>query len=405
MAVAVRQRIAELTGTFIEPGVSLNGRLYTPATIAEAVRWMQQEIADGRAPELTMMTGHPVDGASGFPESEENVRDIFGVIREVSLNDDGSADLRADIADTEAGRDVVALTAPDKPFVGHMSIRAYWEGEYREQTWNGLTGMAGDALRPVGVDLTRSPGIEGARIKSVVITERAPNGAEMFAETATVRLEHSKEPHVMTVSVDPAPAAEAATPCPSCKRTASECLIALDPDNDWDIDYFWCPSCGSVWPAPPELNADYEDDDDMSETTTETAPKGTATEGKAPKPVRALVLSESAADRLLAALEAKPTTETAPPKAGEPTITEGTTQPQTLTEADISKMLDEKVEAMRAEERDKVLKEHGLPARKGVVATPAGEDTRPLHELSIEELRARRARELTEQSTAAAASA
>ena len=155
-------RCATTAGTLLTPGVSRNGRLYTAPMIKAAVREMQTRLSDPAGLPLTMLTHH---GAG------DDSAQIVGRLTNVDYQGDGSATFEADIADTPAGQTIAALVTGDTPFLRSVSIRGAWLGEPREVSHNGQTVTTADGLAIFGVDFTKDPGVEGARITSAALAE------------------------------------------------------------------------------------------------------------------------------------------------------------------------------------------------------------------------------------------
>jgi hypothetical protein len=321
MALAVRSRIATITGTFIKPGWSGNNRLYSTEAISRGITSAQESLKAGASIPVTMLTGHPEDKTSGGQVSE-NVLTTVGAVREMWQDPDGSGRFRADIPDTTAGRDLLGLVAPDPPYIRTVSWRGEWEGDVRRVSEAGRTGVTAPGVRFFGIDYTRRPGIDGAQIDSVAISE-SEQARGVIAEThdaGAIVVEALQEPEITEaagvyedrqrmvrdalqkrysdsdwVSListtdddvayevtdgssagtylvaytlddrgvvtlgEPRKAAVEQIVIPQESLPAlgiAESLIFVDPDNDGDIDYFLCPECGSVRPAPPELDAD-----------------------------------------------------------------------------------------------------------------------------------------------------
>ena len=143
----------KLSGTMLTPGVSKNGRLYTPELIAKACARLTERIAAGDAP-VTMLTHH----AAG-----DNSVKIVGRVTAVRLNGE-NLDYDAELADTHEAATIGALVSPDKPFLRNVSIRGWWLGPELVKTVNGETVTTGDDLEIDGLDFTRSPGVTGATV-------------------------------------------------------------------------------------------------------------------------------------------------------------------------------------------------------------------------------------------------
>jgi hypothetical protein len=207
---AVKPRVATLTGTFLAPGVSRNGRLYSPALIRSAVTRMQERLNDPQGSPLTMLSHH----AAG----DDSTR-IAGRITTVELQADGSATFEADLADTDAGRTIAALTGGTSPYLSNVSIRGWWVGETRTVTHSGQQVETADDLEVDGVDFTKSPGVPAARITASALAET--HGRIVITE--------SVEDITMT-ETDPKPHADRGYLTDGTHRlpvsTATECLAS-----------------------------------------------------------------------------------------------------------------------------------------------------------------------------------
>lgn len=192
------QRIGTIRGTFLAPGVSHNRRLYqggVDGNIAKAVSRMQERLADPHGQPITMLSHH---GAG-----DDSTR-IAGRITKVTQTADGSAQFEADLADTAAGRDIAALTTPDNPYLSNVSIRAAWIGPVKSVNIDGRTCDTADDLEVDGVDFTKSPGVDAARIDYAALAE-ASDGLQRTVIT------ESLEGAQVTI-IEEAPAVEASDP-------------------------------------------------------------------------------------------------------------------------------------------------------------------------------------------------
>lgn len=180
MADAPKARIATIKGIWVRPGVSKNRRLYTKEHIAAAVAEGQQRIASGSGP-LTILTHHGArDGHDG------DVTRTVGHVTKLGLDADGNGTFEADVADTQAGREVAALALGGH--VKGVSMAGTWIGEPRTvQTADGPAETAdGFSLR--GIDFTHSPGVTGAGLTSAEMAEGVLAGSicEELEEVAFV---------------------------------------------------------------------------------------------------------------------------------------------------------------------------------------------------------------------------
>jgi hypothetical protein len=97
-------------------------------------------------------------------------------ITKVGLSPEGNATFEADIADTQAGRDVAALTTPANPYLKGVSMAAVWKGTPHLVMAPDGSGPCetADGIDVMGIDLTHNPGVDGAEIHSAQLTEAAP---------------------------------------------------------------------------------------------------------------------------------------------------------------------------------------------------------------------------------------
>ena len=169
----------------ITPGVSKNGRLYSIPALENAADRLRTRIKEGNAP-VTMMTHH----AAGDDSTA-----VVGKVTKVSLQPDGTIKYEADIADTTNGRDIAAL-AKDGYLPG-VSIRGYWAAPPRVEEYQGQSVETADDIEIVGLDFTKNPGVNGARVDSVVF-ESADGLKKQFFESAEaeIEVEEDEVPHL-----------------------------------------------------------------------------------------------------------------------------------------------------------------------------------------------------------------
>jgi len=171
---------APITGTFLAPGVSKNGRLYDKAAIGKAVTRMQERIADPTALPITMRTFH---GAG------DDSTKIAAYVTKVGLSGDGNATWEAAPVDTQAGRDVMAAARPGpdgKRALAAVSIRGWWLGPVTNVEHNGQTVETAEDMEIDGIDFTASPGVDAARIRTFetrLAAEAAPAGRTPITES------------------------------------------------------------------------------------------------------------------------------------------------------------------------------------------------------------------------------
>jgi hypothetical protein len=150
--------IASISGVMLAPGVSKNGRLYTPKAIASAVERMSARIADPTQPPIVMRSHH----AAG----DDSTR-IVGKLVDVSVDEAGKASYRAELHDTTAARDILALADGPKPALRNVSIYGWWLGEEQKVEHQGSEVLTAPDLEIVAVDFTASPGVVQAQVTSV----------------------------------------------------------------------------------------------------------------------------------------------------------------------------------------------------------------------------------------------
>ncbi|MFF0409064.1 hypothetical protein ACFYUY_01340 [Kitasatospora sp. NPDC004745] len=205
--------IATISGTMLTPGVSRNGRLYTPQLIAAAAKRMQERLADTDALPITMRTHHDA--------GDDSAR-IVGRVTAVTVEEDGSATYTGDLYDTAHGRDIAALVTGKRPALRSVSIHGYWVGPVKRTAYEGRQVTTGDDLDIDSVDFTATPGVLGARIASA--TYAAQGTSESADRTA---ISESAEVTVEAVT-------EAATPGTRRRRQLAAQGKAM-PDGSYPI--------------------------------------------------------------------------------------------------------------------------------------------------------------------------
>ena len=195
--------LAQISGVFLEPGVSRNGRWYRPEVVRAAVENMQQRIAQGGLP-ITMATSH----AAG---RTDDAMATIGAIREAWVDDGGKARFRADIPNTTAGRDAHALL--EGKYAGGVSIDADWFNVRRMVAPSGQVAEAGDNLFVKRIDLTGNTGVTSARVDSVSVVESVNHatGAVSITESFDEALALTDGEHIN----------EAVIPCAHCGATST----------------------------------------------------------------------------------------------------------------------------------------------------------------------------------------
>lgn len=414
MAVA---SVAKITGTFLAPGVSLNGRLYTKENIGKAVARMQSAIEDGTAPPLTQLTSHGTD----------DVLQTVGQLTKVWQADDGSAKYESDVPDTAAGRDLATLTK--HRYIRNVSIAGRWLGDVQNVEHEGQDVETGDDLEVVRVDFVPRPGVAAARIDSVAMAEGEPTGDwrdEVKGDVAVVedsqapygnvtyadnglRMDGKKrypidtKAHALAAwsyinqqkNADQYSAADLATVRNKIKAalkkfgvtpregatvdkpTQEADLVKLDPDGDGDVDALGCPTCGHVQAVTdPALNPDFAVDGGNEKekeiTMTEEAKEEASKLSEADVTKIGEALASPIAQAVAAAVKEamKPAEVVAP------------------VEEAHAETVEEQVARLVAAEKAKLVAAavaEGLPTRVGVVKSDG--TPKPLHEMSASEFR------------------
>ena len=179
--------IATIKGVWVRPGVSKNNRWYKPEHIAAAVEEAQSAISSGNAPIVAMLTHHGARDPRGG-----DVTRTAGRITKVGLDGEGNGTFEAELADTQAGRDVAALVTPEKPFLKGVSMASLWKGTPRSvQGPNGDLVETADGFSLKGLDLTHNPGVTGAEIKASEAVVEASVAGTLFESLEEVTFEES----------------------------------------------------------------------------------------------------------------------------------------------------------------------------------------------------------------------
>jgi hypothetical protein len=151
--------LGTIDSPFLSPGVSKNGRYYTPELIEDAVARMRDRLADPDGLPITMLSHH---GAG------DDSTQLCARVTDVRLDTDThEASLYGYLIDTRAGRDIAAATEPGpdgKRVLDGVSIRGWWLGPVRTIEVDGQQVEIADGLEVDGVDFTKSPGVAAARI-------------------------------------------------------------------------------------------------------------------------------------------------------------------------------------------------------------------------------------------------
>jgi hypothetical protein len=155
VAAVADTTIARITGTALVPGVSRNGRLYTPEVIAKAAKRMQQRLGDPAGLPIVMRSSH---------SAEDDSLRIVGRVGSATVGEDGSLKYAADLYDTAAGRDIAGLATGKTPALRSTSIYGYWLGPVRREQYEGQEVSTCDDLEIDKIDFTATPGVVGALI-------------------------------------------------------------------------------------------------------------------------------------------------------------------------------------------------------------------------------------------------
>lgn len=184
-------------GTMLRPGVSKNGRLYTPENIQAAYKRLSERLKNPGRP-ATMLTHH---GAG------DDSRLIVGRLTSVTLNGT-NMDYTGELAPTPEASTIEQLLGPegDPAFLSNVSIRGWWIGEVKQV--NGCE--TGDDMEIDGLDFTKSPGVEGATVHIIgdgtdTTETLIPAGVTLITESVEARLftEHVAEAKVAVYGTGP----------------------------------------------------------------------------------------------------------------------------------------------------------------------------------------------------------
>lgn len=202
------------SGTFLSPGVSLNGRLYTPEMIGKAVARMRERIADPDGLPIVMRTHH---------QAADNSRLIVGRVIDAQQEKDGRGTYRARWYDTAPARDIAALVQPadgGPPGLRSVSIFGYFLGPERTVEVDGEQAVTADDLEVDAIDFTATPGVVKALIAASAPgapAESAPPAApgrtpisetwEVFVQDMTEQLPEPAPPGADAASGAQPPAA------------------------------------------------------------------------------------------------------------------------------------------------------------------------------------------------------
>jgi hypothetical protein len=191
----MKNRIARLSGVAIRPCVSKNGRRYTTENIGRAYQRLNARLSDPQGRPVVMRTLHPASG------SDMDVTNVAARLTSVSLGEDGELRYEADVADTQAGHDVAALTTAENPYLSTVSIRGWWVGTPTEDAEGHETA---DDLEIDGLDFVTNPGVEGARILAAVAESAGDHQVVIEnVESATVTVTEAPKPTPGSNYADP----------------------------------------------------------------------------------------------------------------------------------------------------------------------------------------------------------
>lgn len=195
--------IATLSGTALRPGISKNRRYYSPELIERMVERANERLADEAGRPLTMRTGHPDPDTQQFAP----VTATAGRVTGLRVAEDGSARFTAELYDSQAGRDVLALydTRGQKPAVRNVSIRGRWLGDVVGLMVDGVQCEGAEDLELDGLDFTHLPGVDGAQVDRVAAPGAALEAAgavgglifESLEETTVTVTETANPPAVV----------------------------------------------------------------------------------------------------------------------------------------------------------------------------------------------------------------
>lgn len=410
---------APIGGTFLAPGVSKNGRLYTSEAIAGAVERMKARIADPNSLPITMRTHH----AAGDDSTK-----IVAYVTGVNLESNGSATWEASPVDTTAGRDILAATRPGpdgKRALAAVSIRGWWNDPVRKVTHEGRSVDTADDLEIDGIDFTATPGVDQARIASyqesytnesvgsrTVITESVEASVDKHEVTdeAHMSVSSGTGDHQVSVSSYSADdknlgtaaskmgaAAQAATAVLSNTSTCDGCEASLPADANF------CPSCGAEADDGNEsasnstLKEQHMSDSKVTTGESTDPQTGATTEATTVPPVDGETSSAPGAGGTGPTAPAV-TTESAP------VVEQKTDASGSVTEALISEAvntrvdeavaaLTEKLGVAMAEKlteatdamRTEILAAYGTPRRVGLRTAESVEAEKPLHQMDAAE--------------------
>jgi len=438
---------APITGTFLAPGVSKNGRLYDKAAIGKAVTRMQERIADPTALPITMRTFH---GAG------DDTTKIAAYVTKVGLSGDGNATWEAAPVDTQSGRDVMAAARPGpdgKRALAAVSIRGWWLGPVTNVEHDGQTVETAEDMEIDGIDFTASPGVDAARIatfESRLAAEAAPAGRTPITESvealvadeitdqattteadtkahvqaawehinqtanqkpytaaqlsdlveATISIYHDAGKDYMSMSkhgVDPNDIDTAATQVGSAAKAAAQ---TMGTDNDAGCGSCgadtpdganYCPQCGAMQGTPetteggPSVTEHKENQmaDDKTPATKADAKAAESTDGKP-----ADAVTETAKPDEKVVTETKPVTEAADvTETVRNAVTEAVRAERQAIVGELGETMATKVTEAVDALRSEIVTKYGPPRRAGLVAKESAPE-KPVEKMTTEEFNA-----------------
>jgi hypothetical protein len=204
----VAKAIATVGGIAIAPGVSRNRRLYTAEAIAGAVARAQARIGSGEqiilredGPEVT---SHVMTQLTHHAAEDDSTK-IVGRVTSMKLDDQGRARFTAEIADTDAGRNIASLldtTDGQPPFLRGVSVRGQWVGTTRlVKGPDGDPVETGDDLEFIGLDYTHKPGVPAATVDTFAWT----GGGQRSETTAPVLITESVQEALVAITEEATP--------------------------------------------------------------------------------------------------------------------------------------------------------------------------------------------------------
>jgi len=391
----MKPRIATVHATALVPGVSRNGRLYTAAHVTEAAAQITAQIASGGLP-ILMRTHHKAGDDSTRIVGRWTGAEVVGESLRVS----------GDVADTSAGRDTLALTSGKEPYLRNVSIFGSWTGPTRKVMVDGKPAETAEGIHIDAIDFTGAPGVLGAKVESVNVSETSEPYAGAIAESVELEVDVIDEGDApegglaegyVHTSADTGKTSVSVTTRGKDTKAAHDkahaaTSAALGAVGDDEVDdNTRCPNCGAAIESKEADMAEARTPEERAAAASAAdtaaaiaADKGRAAETAAPVAETASVEADKANEALAAtiakavaeALATKPVAETATPVAP-------VADAATLAES-AKAMVDEAVKAQTDAIRAEMVATYG-PRRKGLVEHSAVPADKPLHTLTEEE--------------------